>query len=88
MKKITLDARKMDTREKAHEYTAKMCGFPDYYGKNLNAAYDCLTSLADTEITVEHAESLEQKLGEYGKTLLSVFFDAADNNTGLKVIIK
>ncbi len=88
MKKIALDARKMNTRENAHDYLAKKCAFPTYYGKNLNALYDCLTSMADTEITVKDAQSLEEKLGEYGKTILSVFFDAADNNSGLHVIVK
>jgi ribonuclease inhibitor len=88
MKRITLDARKMNTRENAHEYLAKKCGFPDYYGKNLDAAYDCLTSMVDTEITVKHANMLEENLGEYGKTFLSVFSDAAANNTGLQVIFK
>lgn len=88
MKKITLDARKMNTRENAHEYLAKKCGFPDYYGKNLDAAYDCLTSMADTEITIKYAQSLEENLSEYGKKILSVFSDAADNNSGLHVIVK
>lgn len=88
MKKIRLDARKMTTQENAHEYIAKKCGFPDYYGKNLNATYDCLTAMADTDIIIKHSESLEQNLGDYGKTLLSVFSDAADNNTGLQVTIE
>ena len=88
MKKITLDARKMNTRENAHKYLAKKCGFPDYYGKNLDAAYDCLTSVSDTEITVKHSHALEENLGEYGKTFLSLFSDAAEHSTGLQVIIK
>ena len=88
MKKITLDARKMNTRENTHKYLAKKCAFPAYYGKNLNALYDCLTSMADTEITVKYALSLEENLGEYGKIFLSVFSDAAENNSGLQVIVR
>lgn len=88
MKRITLNARKMTTRENAHEYLAKKCDFPDYYGRNLDATYDCLTDMADTEIIIKHAETLTENLGDYGNTLLSVFTDAADNNTGLCVIIK
>lgn len=78
----------MNTRENAHKYLAKKCGFPDYYGKNLDAAYDYLTSIADTEITIKYALSLEENLGEYGKIFLSVFSDAAENNSGLQVIVK
>ena len=88
MKKIRLDARKMTTQENAHEYIAKKCEFPDYYGKNLDAAYDCLTSMADTYIIIKHAASLEQNLGDYGKTLLSIFSVAAENNPSLQVILK
>lgn len=88
MKKITLNARKMNTRENAHEYIAQKCGFPDYYGKNFNAVYDCLTSMADTVITIKHAESLTENLEDYGRTLLCVFSDAAENNAGLQVVIK
>ncbi len=88
MKKITLNAKKMKTREKAHEYMARKCGFPDYYGKNLNATYDCLTSMADTEITIKHAELLTENLEDYGEQLLCVFSDAANSNAGLKVIVE
>jgi ribonuclease inhibitor len=88
MKKIVLDARKMNTREKAHEYLAKECEFPDYYGKNLDAAYDCLSTCGETIITVEHAGTLEKNLGDYGKAFLQVLKDAGENNSKLIIEIK
>ena len=88
MKNIILDARKMNTREKAHDYLAKECGFPDYYGKNLDAMYDCLSECGDTKITVEHADALEKNLGDYGKAFLQVLKDAGENNSKLIVEIK
>lgn len=87
MKKITLDARKMDTRDKAHEYLAKKCDFPDYYGNNLDAAYDLLSTCAETVITVKNAGMLEKNLGDYGKAFLQVIIDAGENNSKLIVEI-
>ena len=40
-----LDARKLDQRETAHAYLKKVFSFPDYYGNNLDALYDCLSEL-------------------------------------------
>ena len=34
-----LDAEKLNDREEAHEYLAKVFSLPEYYGKNLDALY-------------------------------------------------
>ena len=88
MKTIILDARKMLTKEKAHEYLAKECGFPDYYGKNLDAAYDCLSTCGEMMITVEYADALEKNLGDYGKAFLKVLTDAGRKNSKLSIEIR
>jgi len=88
MKTITLDARKMLTIEKTHEYLAKKCRFPEYYGKNLDAAYDCLSTCGDTIIKLKFTDALEKNLGDYGKAFLKVLTDAANNNSKLIIEIK
>ena len=88
MKTIILDARKMFTKEKTHEYLAKKCGFPDYYGKNLDAAYDCLSTCGEMMITVEYADALEKNLGDYGKAFLKVLTDAGRKNSKLSIEIR
>ena len=40
MKKIEL-IMNMDSKEEIHAYLQDVFHFPDYYGKNLDALYDC-----------------------------------------------
>ena len=51
MKKVTIDTSKLTTMAEIHEHLAKELNFPPYYGKNLDALYDCLTAInEETEI--------------------------------------
>ncbi|MDO5708379.1 MAG: barstar family protein [Andreesenia angusta] len=45
MKTIVLNINRFDNMIEVHEYLKKKFNFPEYYGKNLDALYDCLTSL-------------------------------------------
>ena len=45
MQKIFLDFRAAKTIGQLHDILASALGFPDYYGKNLDALYDMLTDL-------------------------------------------
>lgn len=84
MKEITLDGRRMDTRAKTHAYLQKQLDLPDYYGANLDALFDCLTSLSDTSIILDYKQAMTNELGNYGQQLLAVFAQAAAENSGLR----
>ena len=56
MKQITLDGNLLADITQVHDYLKEMLEFPEYYGKNLDALYDCLTDLMDVEITITAPE--------------------------------
>ena len=88
MKTVMLDCRFMTAKKEAHEYIAGKLGFPDHYGKNLDALYDCLTEFCrDTLIVIRYASVIEANLGEYGKNLLNTFKDAEEAVSSLSVVV-
>ena len=58
---------------------AKKKGFPPYYGKNLDALADVLSSYdKNIVIKLKYTSSIRKNLGEYGETMLKIFTDAAE----------
>lgn len=47
--KVSLDCNKFHDWPSFHEEFAKAFGFPDFYGKNMNAWIDCMTYLDDPD---------------------------------------
>ena len=80
-----LDCEMMTDREKAHEYIAEVLEFPDYYGKNLDALFDCLTEMGECSILFINLDALEM-LGDYSGALLAVFEEAEQANDDLTLI--
>ena len=81
---IVLDAKRFKGRTRAHAYLKEA-----YYGKNLDALYDCLGDIGEeTVIVVPEVIQKKEYLGDYGKTMLRVFKDAAEENEALTVIVK
>ena len=79
---VILDCNNLAERAQAHEYLAKMLNFPEYYGKNLDALYDCLMDLGDCAVTLENADTVD---GGYGAVVLKVLEEAAQANPGLRL---
>ena len=78
---IVLDAANMTEKEAAHAYLKKALSLPDYYGSNLDALYDCLTELEDTEIQFVNLDAA----GGYFAKVLSVFREAQEENPRLQI---
>ena len=84
VKKVILDCEKLLRRKQAHLYLAEMLDFPDYYGKNLDALYDCLTELGECAIELKGADILQEPEC-YGAKVLRVLREAAAANPDLKL---
>lgn len=63
-------------KEQGHDYLMEALDLPDYYGKNLDALYDCLTEM-ECEIDLINADEVDEDI-------LETFKDAADENDLLK----
>ena len=85
VREYAIDCRKMTSRAEAHDHLAEVFGFPEYYGRNLDALHDCLTELPPCRIRLEYPWALG-KLGRYSVSLLQVFSDAAGENGGIELI--
>jgi len=80
MRQITLDFSLFTDRAEVHEYLAEKFSFPDHYGKNLDALYDCLTDpMEETKLYLFPAG----KPFEAG--FLKVIRRAAEENPALSV---
>ena len=71
-----LDGKQMVSKKETHQYLQETFGFPAYYGKNLDALYDCLTEMREMEVEFRHTEDMLTALGTYGEKLLEVFREA------------
>ena len=87
MRKIVLEGTYLLDKETSHEYLKKALNFPEYYGKNLDALYDCLTDLDETVIEIKMPEGqILDNENVYFKKILRVFQMATKENENIKVI--
>ena len=71
--KIILDVYELS--ERGHEYLKELFEFPEYYGENLDALYDCLSELDDTEVVVINMDEID----DFSCDILSVFDEVAED---------
>lgn len=88
MREITLDLTPFEEKISLHRYFKESMGFPFYYGANLDALYDELTSETDNiQITVICPKSPKGRMVEYLPRLKRVFEDAARENYHLHITV-
>ena len=83
MKNVVIDCNQLSERDEAHRYLAEIFGFPDYYGKNLDALFDCLSEQCECRIILKNEES--KASNGYGAKVIEVIKDAVQANPNLSL---
>ena len=82
MREIVINCANIGTMTEMHEILARELTFPGWYGRNLDALHDCLTSLGvETHITFLHFTALPFP----SAGLLRVLRDSENENPHLEI---
>jgi len=86
MKDIRLDITPFEEKKALHQYLKEAMDFPFYYGTNLDALYDELSSTTESiTITLRYPAAPIGKMVDYLPRLLAVFQDSARENYNLTI---
>ena len=89
MQEIKLFGENMLNKEKTHAYLEEKLSLPGYYGKNLDALWDCLsTDISQKNIVIYNPVKIIENLGPYGKSLINIFLKASKENNFIKLEFK
>ncbi len=64
----------------AHAYIATLMEFPNWYGNNLDALWDMLSTYEAAEVFMVNSAAMLNALDTYGCRMLSCFYEAAEEN--------
>lgn len=83
---VVLDGKGMTSVDTAHDYLAARLDLPDYYGRNLDALWDIMSTISvPIHIELINVDELICNLGGYGELLLNVLYEAAEFNKGIHI---
>lgn len=86
MEEKIIDCTQIKNKEDLHRFFRETLSFPQWYGNNLDALYDCLTE-ASGKLRLLDWETAEINLGTYGMKAKKVISAAALHNDNLDLYI-
>lgn len=87
MQLIIIDGKDCTSKEKTHLLLKEKLDLPSYYGENLDALWDSLSSdFTERMIVIRHPEWIEKNLGTYGSALLQLFKELKQENDCIHIV--
>ena len=84
-----IDGAVITSRSELHDSLFRQLDLPDWYGRNLDALYDCLTDLSEpASLRLVHFDTLSERLGHYAAALRAVLRDASAENPLLRCTVE
>ena len=89
MKQVILDGTRIQTRAQLHDALQSLLELPAWYGRNLDALFDCLSTCSEqVELTMQGRLALRVYLGSYAEKLERVLKRAAEENENFTLQMK
>ena len=86
---VRIDGAEILSRDDLHDALSRQLSLPEYYGRNLDALYDCLTDSSEpTELHLVHKAELTVNLGIYAEVFETVLRDACAENACLRLSLE
>lgn len=86
MIRLTIDGAEIHTIPQLHQVFARTLAFPEWYGRNFDALYDCLNDIpVEVLIRVTNQSLLREHIGRGADILSRVLTHAAMENPKLLI---
>ena len=85
MRKLLLICDGLDSLHELHTRMKELFGFPEYYGENFDAMFDCLTDVCEPT-RLEVRDLKKSGLGAAARVFRQVVLDADESNPNFHVI--
>jgi ribonuclease inhibitor len=87
---VFLDGATIRSQEELHDALKRTLELPEYYGRNLDALWDCLTGWIETPLTLvwQNYEASRRSVGDYADRVLGLLRKAEKEVNGFKVEVR
>ncbi len=86
---LSVNANEFVSKHEMHAALRAVLGEENYWGSNLDALHDCLTSIGEpTTLVITNWASAVSRLGDYANRLWHVLDDSVEENPNLNVVIE